>query len=90
MGEVEVIFLALQESADWVLIDNEHARKAARQMGLHPKGTIGLLLNAFDKKHLSVREFELLIHNIKTQPNLWISESLCDQALAKARGMPAS
>lgn len=46
-GEVEVILLALEESADWVLIDNSHARKAARQMGLHLKGTIGLLVNAF-------------------------------------------
>jgi len=90
MEEVEVIFLGLEKSADWVLIDNAHARKAARMMGLHPKGTIGLLLNAFERKHLSLREFELLIHNIKAQPNLWISESLCDQALTKARKMSAS
>jgi predicted nucleic acid-binding protein len=89
MGEAEVIFLALEESADWVLIDNAHARRAARQMRLHPKGTIGLFLSAFEKGHLSLREFELLIHNIKAQPNLWISELLCDQALAKARSASA-
>ncbi len=40
-GEIEVIVLGQQQAADWVLIDNEHARKAARQVGLPLKGPIG-------------------------------------------------
>lgn len=84
-GELEVIVLAQQQSADWVLIDNVHARKAARQAGLPPKGTVGLLLEAFRQGYLTLQEFELLIQNIKAQPDLWISERLCDQALAQAR-----
>lgn len=36
-GEIEVIVLGQQQAADWVLIDNEHARKAAREVGL-PSG----------------------------------------------------
>ena len=85
VGEVEVIILAQQQSADWVLIDNAHARKAARQMGLRLKGTIGLLFEAFRQGYLSLLEFELLIQNIRARPDLWISEHLCDQALAQAR-----
>lgn len=85
MGEAQVILLALQESADWVLIDNAHARKAARVVGLPLKGTIGLLLQGVRKRHLSLQEFELLIHTIKGSPNLWISDSLCDKALVYAR-----
>lgn len=85
IGEIEVIFLALQASADWVLIDNMHARKAARAMGLPLKGTIGLLLEALRRRHLSLREFELLIHTIKALPSFWISESLCEKALIQAR-----
>jgi predicted nucleic acid-binding protein len=73
VGEAAVIVLYLRESADWVLIDNVHARKAARTMGLPLKGTIGLLLEALRKHHLSLREFELLIHTIKASPTLWIS-----------------
>ncbi len=84
-GEVEVIVLAQQQKADWVLIDNAHARQAARQAGLSPKGTVGLLLEAFRKGYLSLQEFELLMQNIKAQPDLWISERLCDQALGQAR-----
>jgi predicted nucleic acid-binding protein len=49
------------------------------------KGTVGLLLEAFRQQHLSLPEFEVLIHNIKMQPDLWISDRLCDRALAQAR-----
>lgn len=85
IGEVQVILLGQQLNADCVLIDNLHARKAARQVGLALKGTIGLLLDAFRRGYLTLPEFELLIQSIKAQPSLWISESLCDRALAQAR-----
>ncbi|MGE0684659.1 MAG: DUF3368 domain-containing protein [Candidatus Binatia bacterium] len=85
IGEVEVIVLAQQQEADWALIDDAQARKAARQLGLPLKGTVGILLEAFRKNSLSLQEFELLIYTIKTQPDLWISEHLCNQALTQAR-----
>ena len=85
IGEAQVVSLALDRRPDWVLIDNAHARKAARELGLALKGTIGLLLEALKLRHLSLKEFELLIHNIKASPGLWISESLCDKALVHAR-----
>ena len=84
-GEQEAIILAQQQGADYVLIDDAQARKAARQAGVPLKGTIGLRLEAFRQGHLSLPEFELLIQNIKAQPDLWISERLCDRVLAQAR-----
>ena len=53
-GEIEVIVLGQRQTADWVLADNEHARKAARQVGLPLKGTVGLLLEAWRQGHLSL------------------------------------
>jgi len=84
-GEIEVIVLGQQQAADWVLIDNEHARKAARQVGLPLKGTIGLLLEAWRQGHLSLQAFELLIQEMKNRPDLWISAQLCNRALEQAR-----
>lgn len=63
-GEVQVIVLAQQYSADWVLIDNAHARRAARQANLPLKGTIGLLLKALREGRLTLQEFELLIQDM--------------------------
>jgi len=84
-GEIEVIVLGQQQAADWVLVDNEHARKAARQVGLPLKGTVGLLLEAWRQGHFSLQAFELLIQEVKTRPDLWISAQLCDRALEQAR-----
>jgi len=84
-GEMEAILLAQEQLVDWVIIDNNHARRAARQLGLLLKGTIGLLLDGFRQNYLSLEDFELIILSIKSQPNLWISERLCDEALAQAR-----
>ena len=84
-GEIEVILLGQQQTADWLLIDNEHARKAARQIGLPLKGTVGLLLDAWRQGHLSLQAFELLIQDMKSRPDLWISAQLCDRAIEQAR-----
>jgi len=85
LGEAEAIALARLENADWVLIDNAHARRAAHDANIRCKGTISILLQAFREKRLTLADFELLIHEIKRQPALWISERLCDEALATAK-----
>ena len=43
-GEAEAIALALQEKADWLLIDERVGRHFAQQIGLKVKGTLGILL----------------------------------------------
>jgi hypothetical protein len=84
-GELEAILLAQDQQPDWVIIDNAHARRAARQAGLAIKGTVGVLLEAFRRDYLAFQDLELLLQTIKSRPEFWISESLCDQALAQAR-----
>ena len=84
-GEIEVILLAQQQQADWVLIDNQHARRAARNIELPLKGTIGILLDGFRQQFLSLSELKFLLYRVKSQADFWISDSLCDQALARAR-----
>lgn len=64
-GEPEVIALAKEKKATWVLIDNEHARKIARLRSLPLKGTIGILVEGFRKDFLSQEEFEILIAEIQ-------------------------
>jgi uncharacterized protein len=84
-GELETILLAKAQLADWVLMDDIQARKAARREGLQMKGTVGILLAGYRAGHISLPEFELLIENIKIRPEFWISPRLCDEVLAQAR-----
>jgi len=43
---MDVILLAREVKADWVLIDEKLARRVAKGLGLKVKGTLGLLLIA--------------------------------------------
>jgi predicted nucleic acid-binding protein len=84
-GEISTILLALHLQADWILMDDLQARRAARAAGLRPKGSIGVLLQGLRTGHLSLAEFELLIHMIQSRRDLWIHPQLCELALQEAR-----
>ena len=84
-GEISTILLALHLQADWILIDDLQARRAARTAGLRPKGSIGILLQGLRAGYLSLAEFELLIHMIQHRRDLWIHPHLCELALQEAR-----
>jgi len=84
-GEAQTIELALAEKADLVLIDNWHARQAARSVNLKIKGSVGIIVEAYRKGYLILEELELLIEEIKNRPELWISEEICDYALGQVK-----
>ncbi|RMH41082.1 MAG: DUF3368 domain-containing protein [Gammaproteobacteria bacterium] len=46
LGEAEVIVLAREIKADWVLMDERKGRRKLDQLGLRKVGTIGILLKA--------------------------------------------
>ena len=79
-GEAAVII-----EADWAIIDDAHARRAARSVGIRPRGTIGVLVEAVARGRLTIVEFELLVEEIGARPEFWISEQLCDAALETVR-----
>ena len=84
-GEAEVIALARDSGADFAIIDNAHARRAARSIGVPLRGTVGVLLEAVSRQKLTILEFELIINEIKDHPEFWISQRLCDAALVQAQ-----
>jgi predicted nucleic acid-binding protein len=56
-GEAEAIALALQKHADWLLLDERDARRAAKSLGLKVTGVLGILLKAsMDGQLSSLRE----------------------------------
>jgi predicted nucleic acid-binding protein len=84
VGETAAILLAHGLGDASLLADNLHARRAAREAGLQPKGTVGILFQALCEGHLPFDEFAALMQRIKSDPTLWISEQLCDEALREA------
>lgn len=54
-GEAEVICLALEQKADWVVLDDHDARRFAHRYGLNVIGTLGLL--AWARKKGFIKSF---------------------------------
>jgi len=46
-GEVEVLLLAQEISADWVIMDERLARQVGKTIRLQVKGTLGILLTGY-------------------------------------------
>lgn len=80
-GEREVILLALDSRADWVILDDLNARRQAEICGLQVIGTVGLLAAAKQKNMIaSVAPFL----NVLESAGMWLSEDLKRRVLELA------
>lgn len=80
-GEREVILLALDGRADWVILDDLAARRQAEDCGLQVIGTVGLLASAKEKNMIaSVGPFLSALENA----GMWLSEDLKRTVLESA------
>ncbi|MGH9425614.1 MAG: DUF3368 domain-containing protein [Terriglobia bacterium] len=84
-GERESLFLVLREKSALLLVDEEAGRAAARERGVRVKGTLGVLVEAFQKGIVDFEELELLFSQIAQRDDIWISAELCRRVLAGIR-----
>jgi len=76
LGERITIQLAMQEAADWVLLDDQLAREQALGLGLHVKGTLGVIVEAYRQRLLTAAEVEVVFQAIMEREDIWISDAL--------------
>ena len=62
-GEAEVICLAIEQKADWVILDDQDARRFAHRYGLNVIGTLGLL--AWAKKKYFIKSFTSEVEKLR-------------------------
>lgn len=77
-GEVEVMILAKESSADLVIIDDNNAKKHAQYLGLSVTGTLGLLMKAKSVGYIS--ELKPLLQKL-VDNRIYISQALIDKCL---------
>jgi predicted nucleic acid-binding protein len=89
-GEKHLLSLALSFTGTevQVLVDDESAREEARRLGLFVKGTVGILVQAYRAKLLTLDDIELLLLEIAARPDIWISEKLCRQVIEQLKRDP--
>jgi len=93
-GERESIRLAIELDADWLLVDDLDARHAAETnfsaIGLTTriKGTLGVIVSAFQQEQVSRETSIALVESLKSRPDIWIASVLCDRVVAVLQTSP--
>jgi predicted nucleic acid-binding protein len=80
-GESEAIILALQEAADFILLDDYEAREFARIYTLNITGTIGVLLKA--KYAGRISSLGKTLEDLR-ETGFWLNENLYSKILQDA------
>jgi len=84
-GEADSIRLAIDLTADWLLVDDLDARHAAQQsfdkagVSTAIQGTLGVITASCRAGHVSREKAVELIQAIKGRPDIWINADLCDR-----------
>ena len=80
-GEVEVMMLAKENSADLLIIDDNAAKKTAKFLGFTVTGTLGVVLKAKSEKIIS--EVKPVLEKMQRE-NFYISEEIKNLILKTA------
>lgn len=86
-GELETIKVALQISADYIVLDDLDARQVAeinvKEMSgtTIVKGTLGILVELYQKKLISKTRLKGCLEKIKGRKDIWISPRLCHKLM---------
>jgi len=83
-GERAVISLAVKEDITKVFIDEAKARTVARFKGLKPKGTLGILWDAYKSRIIDRKTTELLVFDL-IQKGYRIKEEILVEFLRKLK-----
>jgi predicted nucleic acid-binding protein len=94
-GEEQSIRLAIEERADWLLVDDSDARRTAsaslKTAGLETKvtGTLGIIVAACQKRRISRQTALGLVDSLSARPDIWISVDLCRRVREILREEPS-
>jgi predicted nucleic acid-binding protein len=69
-GEMAVLALGRSTQGSLILLDDALARREARRMNLHAQGTLGVLVEAYRRRHLTQSELALLLDELAARPDI--------------------
>ena len=67
------------------LLDDEYARSASRTRDISVKGTLGILVDAFQENYIDLEELVLDLEQISNRDDIWISKELCEKVIKQVK-----
>ena len=80
VGEAEAIVLALEERADFIVLDDKLAREKATEMGLNVIGTLRVLRMFYDKGLMDKQALVSEIRKLR-EHGFWVSDNVIKRIL---------
>lgn len=84
-GETDSIILARTEGVE-LLMDEERGRVIARREGVHVRGTLGILVQAYRQNLITSDQLRLYVNQLAERKDIWISPVLCREVLRQVLG----
>lgn len=75
-GEKQAISLAL-DNRSLLLIDDQHARRVAKNLGVQTLGSLGVLVSAYRRQLVTGDELDILLSTIIQRKDIWIDPEVC-------------
>jgi predicted nucleic acid-binding protein len=82
-GESEAIALAMELSAERILLDEKEARQSAKSLGLAITGSLGILLRGLNEG--TVDSMQVATERLQREANFWIAPALLNQILQECQ-----
>lgn len=79
LGEAEAVALAVENSADLIILDESAGRRIARQQKLLVTGTVGCLIEAKRQGHISA--IRPLLDGMRQDAGFWLAAPLYERVL---------
>lgn len=89
LGEEESLLLAIERRAVWLLVDDFDARQAAvanfaaAGVETRVKGTLGIILSAYQAGKIPREEAVRIVTAVSRRPDIWVSPNLCARVLVE-------
>ena len=80
VGEAEAIVLALEEGANFIILDDKLARKRAAELGLNVMGTLRVLRMLYDKGLMDKQALASEIRKLR-EDGFWVSDDVIKRIL---------
>lgn len=80
-GEQECLFCCYQQKIDTLLTDDLAVRAAAKQQGITPVGSLGMVIRAFHEQSVTIEDAEKLLYRLYNESSLFVTKTIVELAV---------